>query len=128
MSGTSKLLKPGERRVLQAVAKLSYCNPFLPERIDCERELLGGDYTETALAWNLKAWFALSLPETAGRWQTRHRADKRWLLGLELKTFVQAFVRLPSQLIHSGRRLIYRLLSWNPHQHLFFRVVHVLRC
>jgi len=82
----------------------------------------------TALAWNLKAWFALSLPETPGRWQTRHRADKRWLLGLEFKTFVQAFMRLPCQLIRSGRRLIYRLLSWNPHQHLFFRVVHVLRC
>lgn len=82
----------------------------------------------TALAWNLKAWFALSLPETPGRWQTRHRADKLWLLGLEFKTFVQACVRLPCQLIRSGRRLIYRLLSWNPHQHLFFRVVHVLRC
>jgi hypothetical protein len=82
----------------------------------------------TALAWNLKAWFALNLPETPGRWQTRHRADKRWLLGLEFKTFVQAFMRLPCQLIRSGRRLIYRLLSWNPHQHLFFRGVHVLRC
>ena len=82
----------------------------------------------TSLAWNLKAWFALSFPETPGRWQTQHRAEKRWLLGLEFKTFVQAFVRLPCQLIRSGRRLVYRLLSWNPHQRLFFRVVHVLRC
>lgn len=82
----------------------------------------------TALAWNLKAWFALSLPETPGRWREQHRHEKRWLLGLEFKTFVQAFVRLPCQLIRSGRRLLYRLLSWNPHQRLFFRVMHVLRC
>jgi len=82
----------------------------------------------TALAWNLKAWFALSLPETPGRWQEQHRAEKHWLLGLEFPTFVQAFVRLPCQLIRTGRRWLFRLLSWNPYQRLFFRVVHVLRC
>jgi hypothetical protein len=80
----------------------------------------------TALAWNLKAWWALSLPETPGRWQEQHRPDKHWLLGLEFKTFVQAFVRQPCQLIRTGRRLIYRLLSWNPHQSLFFRLVDAL--
>src|SRR6202030_2399438 len=41
----------------------------------------------TALAWNLKAWAALVLPET-GRWQEKYRAEKLWLLGLEFKTFV----------------------------------------
>src|SRR5262249_43964559 len=41
-----------------------------------------------ALAWDLKAWWALLLPERPGRWQDRHRADKRWVLGLEFKTFV----------------------------------------
>jgi hypothetical protein len=80
----------------------------------------------TALAWNLKAWWALSLPETPARWQEQHRPDKHWLLGLEFKTFVQAFVRQPCQLIRTGRRLIYRLLSWNPHQSLFFRLVDAL--
>src|SRR5262249_55097634 len=75
----------------------------------------------TGLAWNLKAWWALLLPEGPGRWQERHRDEKRWVLGLEFKTFVQAFVRLPCQLIGAGRRLIYRLLSWNPHQPIFFR-------
>ena len=28
----------------------------------------------TALAWNLKAWLALRLPEQPGRWAERHRA------------------------------------------------------
>jgi hypothetical protein len=82
----------------------------------------------TALAWNLKAWWALSLPERPGRWQTKHRTEKQQVLTMEFKTFVQAFVRLPCQLVRSGRRLVYRLLAWNPYQPIFFRLVAVLRC
>jgi hypothetical protein len=82
----------------------------------------------TALAWNLKAWWALTLPEAPGRWQPRHQADKAWVLGLEFKTFVQAFVRLPCQVVRTGGKLVYRLLSWNPHQAIFFRLLDALRC
>ena len=82
----------------------------------------------TALAWNLKAWWALALPERPGRYQERHRAEKRWVLRLEFKAFVNAFVRLPCQVVRTGRKLIYRLLGWNPQQPIFFRLVDVLRC
>ena len=82
----------------------------------------------TALAWNLKAWWALTLPEQPGRWRERHRAEKAWVLGLEFKTFVQAFVRLPCQVLRTGRKLVFRLLSWNPYQPIFFRLLDVLRC
>jgi hypothetical protein len=82
----------------------------------------------TALAWNLKAWWALTLPEEPGRWQEKHRAEKLWVLGVEFKTFVNAFVRLPCQIIRTGRKLVYRLLGWNPYQPIFFRLVDVLRC
>jgi len=82
----------------------------------------------TALAWNLKAWWALTLPERPGRWQERHQAEKRWVLRLEFKTFVNAFVRLPCQILRTGRKLIYRLLGWNLHQPIFFRLVDVLQC
>jgi Transposase DDE domain group 1 len=82
----------------------------------------------TALAWNLKAWWALMLPEQPGRWQERHQAEKRWVLRLEFKTFVNAFVRLPCQVIRTCRKLVYRILAWNPHQSIFFRLVDVLRC
>ncbi len=82
----------------------------------------------TALAWDLKAWWALLLPEGPGRHRDRYRADKQWVLRLEFKTFVQAFVRQPCQIVRTGRRLVYRLLAWNPHQALFFRLVDVLRC
>jgi Transposase DDE domain group 1 len=82
----------------------------------------------TALAWNLKAWWALSLPEAPGRWQEKHQAEKRWVLGMEFKTFVNAFVRLPCQIVQTGRKLVYRLLAWNPYQPIFFRLVSALRC
>ena len=82
----------------------------------------------TALAWNLKAWWALLLPEAPGRWLDKHRAEKRWVLSIEFKTFVNAFVRIPCQLVRTGRKLVYRLLSWNPHQPIFFRLLSALRC
>jgi hypothetical protein len=68
----------------------------------------------TALAWNLKAWWALWPIESSGRWRERHRSEKRTVLGMKFKTFKSAFLRLPCQIVRTGRRLIYRLLSWNP--------------
>jgi len=81
----------------------------------------------TALAWNLKAWAALILPQT-GRCKDKYRADKLWLLGLEFKTFVGALVAIPCQLVRQARRLVFRVLAYNPHQALFFRLVDALRC
>jgi len=81
----------------------------------------------TSLAWNLKAWAALSLPET-GRWATKYRADKLWLLGIEFKTFINALVAIPCQIVRQARRLVYRVLAYNPYQVIFFRLCAVLRC
>ncbi len=75
-----------------------------------------------SLAWTLKAWFALSLPER-GRWSQKHRQEKYTVLRMEFKTFLNAFMRVPCQIIQSGRRIMYRLLSWNPWQHVFLRGV-----
>ena len=82
----------------------------------------------TALAWNLKAWLALQLPVQPGRWAERHRSEKQTVLTMEFKTFVNAFLRLPCQIIRTSGRLVYRLLSWNPWQPVFFRMLDVLRC
>jgi hypothetical protein len=82
----------------------------------------------TALAWNLKAWWALWPIATPGRWQERHRREKATVLGMEFKMFLNAFMRLPCQIVRTGRRLIYRVLSWNPWQPLFFRTLAQLRC
>lgn len=82
----------------------------------------------TALAWNLKAWFALWPTEGPGRHLERHRQEKETILGMEFKTFVNAFLRLPCQIVRTGRRLIYRFLSWNPWQRVFFRTFGQLHC
>jgi len=82
----------------------------------------------TSLAWNLKAWWALWPTEAPGRWSERHRDDKATILGMEFKTFLNAFIRMPCQIVRTGRRIVYRLLNWNPWQHVFFRTFEQLRC
>jgi hypothetical protein len=79
-----------------------------------------------ALAWTLKAWFALRLPDT-GRWATRYAAEKTAVLRMEFKAFVNAFMRIPVQLVRTGRRLVFRLLAWNPWQAIFLRGVDHMR-
>jgi len=78
-----------------------------------------------SLAWTLKAWFALLLP-ARGRWKQKHRKEKATVLSMGFKHFVNAFVRVPCQVVRTGRRLVYRLLAWNPWQPVFLRGVDAL--
>jgi hypothetical protein len=79
-----------------------------------------------ALAWTLKAWFGLRLPDT-GRWAARYTAEKAAVLRMEFKAFVNAFIRVPVQVVRTSRRLIFRLLAWNPWQAVFLRGFDQLR-
>jgi Transposase DDE domain group 1 len=81
----------------------------------------------TSLAWNLKAWFALSVPEHP-RHQEAHRAQKHRLLSMEFKRFVNTIIQMPCQIVRGGRRLVYRLLSWTEWQGVFLRIVHAMQC
>jgi Transposase DDE domain group 1 len=81
----------------------------------------------TGLAWSLKAWFALSVPEHP-RHKAAHREQKRGLLRMEFKRFVNTIILMPCQIVRGGHRLLYRLLSWNEWQGVFLRVVFALRC
>jgi len=81
----------------------------------------------TALAWNLKGWWALWLPEE-GRWRDKHASEKARILGMEFKTFLNAFIKIPCQIVRAGRQLIYRVLNYNPHLPVFFRMASTLRC
>ncbi|MFI5456258.1 MAG: IS1380 family transposase [Isosphaerales bacterium] len=78
-----------------------------------------------SLAWSLKAWSALLVP-VSPRHQAKHQAEKRTLLRMEFATFCAAFIQMPCQIVRGGRRLIYRLLSWNPWQGVFLRLVERL--
>jgi hypothetical protein len=77
----------------------------------------------TALAWNLKAWLALCLPAKSGRWQAQHQEQKQQLLGMEFRTFVNRFLRLPAQVVKTGRQLIVRLLAYDEWLPVFFRLL-----
>jgi hypothetical protein len=78
------------------------------------------------LAWSLKAWAALLLPER-GRWKEKRRAEKRTLLRMDFATFRNAIINMPAQIVRGGRRIVVRLLSWNPWQGVFFRLLDQLR-
>ena len=78
-----------------------------------------------SLAWSLKAWSALLVP-VSPRHQAKHKEEKRKLLRMEFATFCAAFIQMPCQIVRGGRRLIYRLLSWNPWQGVFLRLVERL--
>lgn len=58
----------------------------------------------TALAWNLKAWFALLLPAV-------ERGEE--ILRMEFRRFMHCLILIPAQILRSGRRIIYRLLCYN---------------
>jgi hypothetical protein len=79
-----------------------------------------------SLAWTLKAWLALVLPEE-GRWKEKYQAQKRSLLTMKFKTFLNGLMRLPCQIVRTGRRIVYRLLSWTPWQEVLLRAVDTLR-
>ena len=58
----------------------------------------------TALAWNLKAWFALLVP-------ARERGLE--LLKMEFRSFLQAIVLLPCQMVRKARRIVWRILGYS---------------
>lgn len=42
-----------ERHSAEAIARIAACNPFLPERISLEREVLGREFDESGARWNV---------------------------------------------------------------------------
>lgn len=79
-----------------------------------------------SLAWNLKAWLALCLPEQ-GRWRAKHADEKQQVLKMEFRRFLHAFMLVPCQIVRQSRRVVYRLLAWNQWQGVFLRAFDVLR-
>ena len=49
------LFRAHERHVVESLARLAYCNPFEPERIERERLILGADYVPDRPVWSLRA-------------------------------------------------------------------------
>jgi hypothetical protein len=81
--------------------------------------------TMAALAWTLKAWSALLLPVTP-RWAERHNEQRRRLLTMEFRSFRQAFIEIPCQIVTTGRRVRWRVLAYNQWLGAFFRLIDTL--
>jgi hypothetical protein len=75
-----------------------------------------------ALAWTLKAWFALLLP-IHPRWRDKHEGDRIAVLRMDFRTFLNSVIRIPCQIIKTARQIVYRLLAWTPGEHLVFRLL-----
>jgi Transposase DDE domain group 1 len=58
----------------------------------------------SALAWNLKAWYGLLVPN-------RERGIE--LVKMEFRRFLHAIMLLPCQVVRTARRVIYRILGYN---------------
>ena len=54
------LLADRERSFTEAVSRLAYCNPFLPERNEYEKQALGAEFVEIGEVWHVGS-------ETAGK-------------------------------------------------------------
>lgn len=76
----------------------------------------------TSLAWNLKAWLALSVVKQAGVSREKQQAQQERLLGIEFRTFVNYFIRIPAQVIKTCRTIVVRLLAYNMWLPVFVRL------
>ena len=81
--------------------------------------------TMATLAWSLKAWCALLVPVTP-RWRDNHDEQRRRLLTMEFRTFLQCFIEIPAQIVITGRRVRWRILAYNPWLGVFFRLLDAL--
>ena len=60
-------------------------------------------------------------------WAARYAAEKRAVLRMEFTAFLHAFMLIPVQVVRTSRRLVFRLLAWNPWQAVFLRGCGPLR-
>ena len=64
-----------------------------------------------ALAWNLKAWFGLLMPNPERGLE---------IVKMEFRRFFNTIMLLPCQIVRTGRRVIYRIMAYNGWLHDFF--------
>jgi hypothetical protein len=70
------------------------------------------------LAWNLKAWYGLLMPDVVRGTQ---------VLKMEFRGFLHKIILMPYQIIKRGRRIIYRALGYNDWLKDFFNTWELIR-
>lgn len=80
-------------------------NGFHALRMPCDTMLANDAYMAiAALSWNLKAWVA----------QLWHDRDEGAMIQrMEFRRFIESIVRIPCQVVLSGRRIVHRFLAFS---------------
>ena len=71
-----------------------------------------------ALAWNLKAWFGILMPDQKMGTQ---------VVRMEFPRFLSGFMTLPAQVLHQARQIKLRLLAWTPYVEAFLEMCTWIR-
>ena len=71
-----------------------------------------------ALAWSLKAWYGLV---------TLAPSARRDILRMGFKRFLVSFIQIPCQILATGRRLVYRILTYSRHLETFLATFDHIR-
>ncbi len=71
-----------------------------------------------ALAWNLKAWYGLV---------TQSPAARRDIVRMEFRRFLISYIQLPCQIVSTGRRLVYRILTYSRHLATFLATFEYIK-
>jgi hypothetical protein len=71
-----------------------------------------------ALAWNLKSWYGLMTPDKS----VGHAIGR-----MEFKRFLHSFILIPCQILKTGRRLVFRVLTYTKHLRTFFETFDLLK-
>jgi hypothetical protein len=75
-----------------------------------------------ALAWNLKAWYGILMPD---------KKTGAQVVRMEFARFVNGFIAIPAQVIEQSRQIKVRLLAWTPYLEAFlemFTWIRTARC
>ena len=71
-----------------------------------------------ALAWNLKAWYGLLMPD---------KKTGAEVVRMEFARFLNGFMALPAQVLNQARQIKVRLLGWTPRVEAFLEMFAWLR-
>ena len=64
-----------------------------------------------ALAWNIKSWFAMMMPQLS---------DRRRYIGMEFAAFLNQIILIPCRVVRRARRTTLRIIGYQPALHRLF--------
>ena len=71
-----------------------------------------------ALAWSLKAWVGLWMP---------NKILGKWIVRMEFKRFLNTFMKIPCLIVKAGRRITYRVVGYNHYLKDYLRAFSTMK-